>query len=208
MTDKSDEKRWVRQLVRLETLMDVVYALTIWRLFQLLPRPMPMEDETRSVWELFSDDPRSVLMVAIGMVIVIIYWMQNNLLFGHLERTDSKHTALSILQIFCLLLFLYAIRLGTNYEAATDLRVFESLTALLVGIPSYWAWRHAKYKGKLVSPSLSKKDADAISVRILAEPITAAITIPFAFFTPVLWEVAWFSYPLILRALRVKQDLL
>ncbi len=204
MTDQSDEKRWVRQMVRLETLMDVVYALVIWRLFQFLPRPM--EDETRTVWELFTDDPRPVLTVAIGMVIVIIYWMQNNLLFGHLERTDSKHTALSILQIFCLLLFLYAIYLGTNYEAAADLRVFESLTALLVGIPSYWAWRHAKYQGKLVSPSLPKKDADAISVRILGEPITAAITIPFAFFAPVLWEVAWFSYPLILRALRVKQD--
>jgi uncharacterized membrane protein len=186
--------------------MDVVYALTIWRLFLLLPRPR--ENETRSVWELFSDDPQSVLTVAIGVIIVIIYWMQNNLLFGHLERTDSKHTALSILQIFCLLLFLYSIQLGTNYEAATDLRVFESLTALLVGIPSYWAWRHAKYKGKLISPSLSKKDADAISVRILAEPITAAVTIPLAFFGPVLWEVAWFSYPLILRALRVKQDIL
>ncbi len=204
MTNKSDEKRWVRQMVRLETLMDVVYALVIWRLFQFLPRPM--EDETRTVWELFTDDPRPLLTVAIGMVIVIIYWMQNNLLFGHLERTDSKHTVFSILQIFCLLLFLYAIYLGTNYEAAADLRVFESLTALLVGIPSYWAWRHAKYQGKLVSPSLSKKDADAISVRILGEPITAAITIPFAFFAPVLWEVAWFSYPLILRALRVKQD--
>jgi uncharacterized membrane protein len=204
MDNKSDEKRWVRQLARLETLMDVVYALAIWRLFQFLPRPI--DNETRTVWEVFTDDPRLVLTVAIGIVIVIIYWMQNNLLFGHLERTDSRHTALSILQIFCLLLFLYAIGLGTNYEAAADLRVFESLTALLVGIPSYFAWRHAKYQGKLISPSLSKKDADAISVQILAEPITAAVTIPFAFFTPVLWEIAWFSYPLIVRALRVKQD--
>ncbi len=204
MDNKSDEKRWVRQLARLETLMDVVYALAIWRLFQFLPRPI--DNETRTVWEVFTDDPRLVLTVAIGIVIVIIYWMQNNLLFGHLQRTDSRHTALSILQIFCLLLFLYAIALGTNYEAAADLRVFESLTALLVGIPSYLAWRHAKYQGKLISPSLSKKDADAISVQILAEPITAAVTIPFAFFTPVLWEIAWLSYPLIVRALRVKQD--
>jgi len=203
MNNKSDEKRWVRQLARLETLMDVVYALVIWRLFQLIPRPV--ENETRSVWELFSDNPRPVLTVAIGIVIVIVYWLQSNLLFGHLERTDTRHTALSILQIFCLLFFLYAIALGTTYEAATDLRVFESLTALLVGVPSYFAWRHAKYKGGLVSPSLSKKEADAISVRILAEPITAAVTIPFALFAPVLWEIAWFSFPLVERLLRLKQ---
>ena len=204
MNDQSNERPGARQLVRLETLIDVVYGVAILRLFMFLPRPM--DEETRSVWEMFMDDPRPVVTVIIGLAIVIIYWMQNNLLFRHLERTDTRHTALSILQIFCLLLFLYAIRLGTNYEAATDLRVFESLTALLVGVPSYFAWRHAKYKGRLVSPSLSKKEADAISVRILAEPITAAVTIPFALFAPVLWEIAWFSFPLVERLLRLKQD--
>ncbi len=204
MNDQSNERPGARQLVRLETLIDVVYAVAIWRLFMFLPRPM--DEETRSVWEMFTDDPRPVVTVIIGLAIVIIYWVQNNLLFRHLERTDTLHTALSILQIFCLLLFLYAIRLGSNYEAATDLRVFESLTALLVGVPSYFAWRHAKYQGKLVSPSLSKKEADAISVRILAEPITAAVTIPFALFAPVLWEIAWFSFPLVERLLRLKQD--
>lgn len=206
MKDQSNERRWTRQLVRLGNLMDVVYALAIWRLFQFLPRPM--EDETRSVWEVFTDDPRPVLTVIIGMIIVVIYWMQNNKLFGHLERTDTRHTALSILQIFCLLLFLYAIYLGTNYQAATDLRVFESMTALLVGVPSYLAWRHAKFRGKLISPSLSKEDADTISVQILAEPITAALTLPFAFFTPVLWEIAWFSFPFVQRVLRRKVDIL
>jgi uncharacterized membrane protein len=204
MNDQSNERPGARQLTRLETLIDVVYAVAIWRLFMFLPRPM--NEETRSVWEMFMDDPRPVVTVIIGLAIVIIYWMQNNLLFRHLERTDTRHTVLSILQIFCLLLFLYAIRLGSNYEAATDLRVFESLTALLVGVPSYFAWRHAKYKGRLVSPSLSKKEADAISVRILAEPITAAVTIPFALFAPVLWEIAWFSFPLVERLLRLKQD--
>jgi len=204
MKDQPNEKRWTRQLARLETLMDIVYALAIWQLFQLLPRPT--EDETRSVWEVFTDDPRAVLTVIIGMIIIVIYWMQNNKLFGHLERTDTRHTALSILQIFCLLLFLYAIYLGTNYTASTDLRVFESITALLVGVPSYLAWRHAKFEGKLISPSLSRKDADAISIQILAEPITAALTLPFAFFTPVLWEITWFSFPLVQRVLRDKAD--
>jgi uncharacterized membrane protein len=203
-SDAPAEKRWVRQLARLETLMDVVYGLIIWRLFQLLPRPM--EDETRSVLQLFSEDPRDALTVVIGIIIVIVYWMQSNLLFGHLERTDARHTALSIVQIFCLLLFLYSIVLGTKYEAASDLRLFESVTALLVGVPSYLAWRHAKREAKLVSPSLSRDDADAMSVQILAEPITAALTIPFAIFTPLLWEVAWFSYPLVSRVLRKRQD--
>lgn len=203
MNADADKKLGARQLKRLATLIDVVYAVAIWRLFTFLPRPAP--DETRSVWELFMADPRPVLTVAIGLAIVIIYWIQNNRLFGHLDRTDTRHTVLSILQIFCLLLFMYAIKLGVDFDSNTDLRVFESLTALLVGVPSYFAWRHAKHKGKLISPELSKQDADAISVQILAEPITAALTLPFAFFAPAMWEITWFAFPLVERLLRPKQ---
>lgn len=194
--------RYARQLRRLETLIDVVYALVLWRLFTLFPHPV--EDETRSVWEVLTGEPRAVLLVVIGLVIVIIYWGQHNLLFGHLERTDSRHTAIAIVQIFCLLLFLYAIRVGVEYEPQADTRLFESITAMLVGVPAYLGWRHAKRAG-LISPNVSKEEADDISIAILAEPITAAITIPFAIFTPLLWEAAWFAYPLVSRVLRKRK---
>jgi len=205
MAKRFEDKLGKRQLTRLSNLMDVVYALAIWRLFMFLPRPQ--EDETRTVWQVFSEDPQSILTVVIGMVIVIIYWLQNNQLFAHLARTDTRHTVLSILQIFCLLIFLYAIGLGTRYDPATDLRVLESLTALLVGVPSYFAWRHAKFEGRLLASSVSKQQADDISVRILAEPITAALTLPFVAL-PWLWEMAWLSFPLVQRLLRRKAEVL
>lgn len=203
MVDAEPNVRYARQLRRLETLIDVVYALVIWRLFTLFPHPE--ENETRSVWDVLSGDPRAVLLVIIGIVIVIIYWGQNNQLFGNLERTDMRHTAIAIVQIFCLLLFLYAIRIGVEYEPQADTRLFESITAMLVGVPAYLGWRHAKRAG-LISPKVSKEEADDISVGILAEPITAAITIPFAIFTPLLWEAAWFAYPLVQRILNRRKE--
>jgi len=203
MNDARANARFKNQLRRLETLMDVVYALVIWRLFSLFPHPE--ENESRSVWEVLTGDPRAVLLVVIGIVIVIIYWGQNNELLGNLERTDTRHTAISIVQIFCLLLFLYAIRVGVEYEPQADTRLFESVTAMLVGVPAYLGWRHAKRAG-LVSPELSSEEADEISVSILAEPISAAITIPFAIFTPLLWEAAWFSYPVVARILGRRKE--
>ena len=204
MSDSYINLRWATQLKRLETLVDVVYGLVIWRLFQLFPHPEG--DNPGSVWEVLSSDPKGTLTIVIGIVIVIIYWGQNNLLFGYLERTDTKHTAYAIVQLFCLLLFLYAISVGTRYEPAADLRLLESCTALLVGVPAYLGWRHAKRTAGLVSPKLSADEADAISIRILAEPITAATTIPFAIFTPLLWEAAWFSYPVIAPILTRRKD--
>ena len=203
MSDTRTSDRFLTQLRRLETLMDVVYALVIWKLFTLFPHPG--DEEYRSVWEVLTSNPQAVLLVVIGIVIVIIYWEQNNKLFGNLERTDTKHTAIAIVQIFCLLLFLYAIRIGTEYEPHADTRLFESITAMLVGVPAYLGWRHAKRAG-LISPEVSKEQADDISVTILAEPITAAITIPFAIFTPLLWEAAWFSYPLVSKLLSRRKE--
>lgn len=204
MSDSHINIRYATQLKRLGTLMDVVFGLVIWRLFLLFPHPEG--GNPGSVWDVFSSDPKAVLTVVIGIVIVIIYWGQNNLLFGYLERTDGKHTAYAIVQLFCLLMFLYAIKVGTQYESAADTRVLESVTAMLVGVPAYLGWRHAKRTANLVSPQLSRDDADAISVRILAEPITAAITIPFAIFTPLLWEAAWFAYPLVARVLGRRKE--
>jgi uncharacterized membrane protein len=204
MADQEASIRYARQLRRLETLMDVVFALVIWRLFQLIPRPA--DDDTRSVWEVLSSEPSAALTIVIGVAIVIIYWNQNNLLFGYLERTDGRHTTLAIIQLFCLLLFLYAIAIGTNFEAGTDTRLFESVTALMVGVPAYFGWRHAKRDRRLISPELSDEEADEISVQILTEPITAAITIPFAIFTPLLWEASWFSYPIVSRLLEKRKE--
>jgi uncharacterized membrane protein len=181
-----------------------VFGLVIWRLFLLIPRPEGADPG--SVLDVITSDPRAIVGVVIGTVVVIVYWTQNNMLFGHLERTDGRHTALSIIQLFCLLVFLYAVGIGVQYESEADTRIFESVTAMLVGVPAYLGWRHAKRKGKLISPHLSKDDADAISVGILAEPITAAVTIPFAIFTPILWEASWFTYPLIARLLKARTE--
>lgn len=190
-----------RQLRRLETLMDVIYGITIWRLFVLLPKPEGNNLEIGSLIELFTDNTRMIVAVVIGIIIVIIYWLQNNMLFRHLDRTDNVHTAISILQIFSLLLLLYAIRIGNQFPGEPGARILESITAALVGVTSFLAWRRA-VKKNLVNKDLSDNDAHSLSVRILAEPGTAVVTIPFAFFTPVLWELAWFVYPVIKNRLQ------
>lgn len=190
-----------RQIRRLETLIDVVYAITIWRLFMLLPRP---EDNLGwgSVAQLLSDNGMRLTVVLVGIIVVIVYWKQSNMLFKHLERTDNTHITYSILQIFALLLFLYAMRLGTGFEGDAGARLMESIMASLLGGFSLLAWRHAINKGKLVSDDLPDKEKQVITSRILAEPITAAITIPFALLYPGLWEVSWLFYPVLVFLLR------
>jgi len=191
--------RQKRQLKRLEVVIDVVYAVVIWRVFMLLPRPAEEDMVWRSLDNYLLANAGMLVLVILAIVIVIIYWIQNNALFGNLERTDTIHTSISILQIFFLLMFLFAIRLGVTYEGTVIAKVFESSTAAIVGLASWMGWRYAIKDRRLLIPELSTEEAEALAERIKAEPATAMITIPCAFIGPIAWELAWFSYPLFVK---------
>lgn len=190
-------KRSVLQLSRLERMMDVVFALVIWRLFTFLPTQQVDENKWASVSEMLQAEWKIFVFVLLAVVIVIIYWLQNNSLLGNLKKTDGIHTAISIFQLFFVLLFIYSIGAGVRIGSGTDSSVFESVMAMMVGLMSLLAWHYAMHKGNLLDPELSAEDAAHIRQKNMAEPITAAITIPFAFVGPLAWELSWFLYPFI-----------
>lgn len=188
-----------RQLRRLEVVMDVVFAIMIWRAFQLLPRPTKADWSIEGMKAFLSAQGLGYILVIVFILIIIIYWIQNNVLFDNLERTDGKHTALSIAQLFSLLLFLYAIKLGMDVGAGAATRIIESLTAFLVGFMSFAAWGYAIKDRRLLAPEVTREHAHKLRKRYLAEPVTAALTIPFAFVGPGAWELSWFLYPLLVK---------
>jgi uncharacterized membrane protein len=206
MKDKVEDKtKFARdslQLRRLSRMVDVVYAIIIWRAFMLLPRPTAEQFSLEHVGTFLNDEIGAFVLVFIGIVVTIIYWIQNNVLLGNLQTTDSRHTILSILQLFFLLVFLVSLRLSIELGASPGTRVLESITAALVGIAGGWAWSYAVKNHRLLLPEVTEQYARSLRDRILAEPITAIITIPFAFLGPILWEISWLSYPIIVWLLK------
>jgi uncharacterized membrane protein len=186
-----------RQLKRLQILIDVVYAVVIWRFFTLLPKPEEFTESLSTVGRFIANHADRFVIVLLGIVIVIVYWVQNNQLFGNLQRTDNKHTSLSILQLFFLLLFLYAIRIGLSFEGTAGAKLFESVAAALMGFTSVAAWAYATKDRRLLGKEMTNSEAAAFRSRIMTEPVTAVVTIPCAFIGPLVWELSWFVYPLV-----------
>ena len=185
------------KLARLERVMDVVYALVIWRLFMILPRPEEGENGVTTVLELVSNDWDTFVLVLLALVIVIVFWLQNNSLFACLKATDRIHTAIAIFQLFFLLFFLYSIGTGIRLGAGADSRLLESFAALLLAISAYLGWYYAYRKGDLVADDVPVNQSEEILKKNLAEPFTALLTIPFAFVGPIAWELSWFLYPFV-----------
>lgn len=196
---RTAESQGERQLRRLSRLADVVFALVIWRIFTILPRPDPTNPQWDTILEMFTDQWPRFVVPLLAIVIVVIYWLQNNAMIGRLRATDAVHSGIAIFQLFLLLFFLYTIGVGLGVEAAADSRVFESLGAALVGMAAYLGWWYAWRRGRLLAADVSPGEAQAVATRSLAEPLTAMLTIPFAFIGPLAWELSWFLYPLVRR---------
>jgi hypothetical protein len=190
------------QLRRLGTLTDVVYGITLWRIFMLIPRPGVRQDSWSSLGEYFQEEWLALLIILVGVIFTIVYWLQNNTLSSRLARTDGKHTTLSIIKIFSVLLFLYAIRMGIEVEDSLGARAFESIAAANVGLWGALAWRYAIKNRRLLREDVTDLEAKRLAMTITGEPLTAAITIPFAYVGPIFWELSWFIYPLIVKIVK------
>jgi uncharacterized membrane protein len=144
----------------------------------------------------------SLIVAMLGIIVVLVYWFQSNLLLGNLKRTDGKHAALSLLQVFLVLAYLLAVSLGIDVGTEPLVLAAQSITAALVGFAAAAAWWYASYNRRLLTPEIDHDEVAALQLRVLAEPLTAVLTLALAFVSATAWEIGWLAYPFIAALLR------
>jgi hypothetical protein len=181
------------QLERLAVLTDVVYGVALVLIISWLP--LPEESHAAgAVWifDLWAENSQNIIAVVIGLAFSIMYWIRSNTLMTALDRTDGVHTGLSIASVFFLLVLLYVVRVSAEV-AAPSRRAGESIAVVLIGIAAGAAWWWARRKG-LVREGVSKEEMLNVQLEAFAEPLTALVTLPFAYVGELAWNLAWFAY--------------
>jgi len=89
--------------------------------------------------------------------------------------------------------------------AAPSRRAGESVAVALIGIAAGAAWWWARRKG-LVREGISKDEMLSIQIEAFAEPLTALVTLPFAYVGELAWNLAWFAYIPIAAFLRKRGE--
>ncbi len=190
---QAQKERDERQLRRLHTLMDVVFGVLLIRIFTLLPHPTKPETGSFDPLVIFTEGGENFIMFIIGFILITIYWIQSNKTSGNLVATDGKHTVLSILQLLFLLLYLYSVRLDMETQSDVLALFMQSVSLALAGFAGVAAWVYASKRADLVSEAVSLEEANELKISILAEPLAALVTIPFAFIGPGIWNLSWLS---------------
>jgi uncharacterized membrane protein len=183
-------ERDTRQLGRLNTLMDVIYALLVWAAIRALPKPTPEEwGSGLQLLEVLKNHAANYQITLVSIMIVLTYWIQSNALLGNLIRTDKKHAVISILQIFFLLIYTYFSILGVVFDDTASL-VLQSAFLTLAGLAAIYAWSYAMKGRRLLSEALSDEEARDLRIENLAEPLAALCTIPFAWVSTTAWSLS------------------
>ena len=183
-------ERGEKQLLRLGVIIDVLYALMIYKLFTLMPNPEIDGFGRDELYKVLTESYLNYTVIFIGLVLVILYWGMSNLQFGNLKRTDSTHSALSILQIFSLMLYIYFVRLDAEFGGEVLLMQMRSSLLAIAGFLSLGSWHYA-LKHNLVSDAPTKVEKDTMYIKFLPEPIVSVLTFPLAWFGPGIWTLGW-----------------
>jgi len=183
-------ERGEKQLTRLGVIMDVLFALMIYKLFTFMPNPEIDGFRREELYKVLSESYLNYTVILIGLVLVILYWGLNNAQFGNLERTDGKHATLSILQVFSLMLYIYFVKLDAQFEGEVLLMQLQSVFLAIAGFLSVWTWHYA-IKNDLVSNAPTKLEKDNMYIKLLPEPTVSLLTFPLAYFGPLVWTLGW-----------------
>ena len=73
----------------------------------------------------------------------------------------------------------------------------QSVTFAIVGFLALWGWSYATKNRLLIGEDLDDEQIGVIRSKTLPEPITALITLPFAFVGTVAWNLSWLLAPLV-----------
>ena len=187
-----------RQLRRLETFLDVAYAVLFVDFIMFLPHTedMAWTDLPYGLLSLLIDNSLDLLRLIIAVGLTLISWNLTHKLLGPLERTNPKHTLLALLQLIFVCLFLF-FAIADPELASLSSPVGQCLSLALSGFIGIAGWSYARKNG-LTRADLSETDKDEVLRSAIIEPMTALLNTVFAFVGPGAWTAGWFVIPIVL----------
>lgn len=183
-------ERGERQLFRLSVIIDVLYALMIYKLFTLMPNPQVDGFGRDDLYKVLTESVLNYTVIFIGLALVIIYWGLSNVQFGNLKRTNPMHSTISIMQVFALMLYIYFVRLDAEFGGEVLLMQLQSLFLAFAGFLSVGSW-HYSVKNDLVSDAPSAIEKETLYIKLIPEPVVSLLTFPLAWFGPLVWTLGW-----------------
>lgn len=190
-----NEASFQRDTMLLKSLIivvNVLYALMIFQVFLILPRPDDPELQYISLDQIYSENLSVLMVIVVGLIMILIYWIQFHKLTGNLVRSSPVHASLSLFQMIFLMIYLYFVRFDMEYDGLTLALQMESVFLALAGFAGAISWVYARMNN-LTSDQIDEQEEVSVLYSILPEPMAALFSLPFAVYGPGIWTLSFLS---------------
>ena len=187
---EAQNERGIGILESLKVIINVLYGLMIFQAFLILPRPDDPELEYHTLAQIFSENIMQIVVILIGLFMLITYWIQFNRQLGNLVRSSPTHAVLAIVQMICLMVYLYFVRFDMEFDGMTLALQMESVFLALAGFIGVYNWMYAR-RNNLTSNQINDKEERTILIQLLPEPIASLFSLPFAIISPAAWTISF-----------------
>ena len=200
--EAADSHTGRKQLRRLETFLDVAYAVLTVEFIMYLPQTedMAWTDLQFGLLSLLRDNSLDLTRLFIAVGLTLISWNLTHKLLGPLDRTNGLHTFLGLLQLIFVCLFLF-FAIADPTLVSTSSPVGQSVCLAISGFIGIAGWRYARKRG-LVTAELTEAQKDEVGRSVVIEPVTALLNTGLGFVGPGIWTLGWFVIPLVLVGAR------
>lgn len=193
----ADEARQIEanELLALERILffsDAVMAIAITLLAIDLRLPDVAGADDQAFWRLLGDLLPRYFSFAISFAVIAVYWSAHHRIFRFIVRWNAGLLAVNMLFLFFVVqLPLLNSILGSygNLSAATAVYAFG---LSLLGFTSAGLWIYA-VRQHLVRDDLTPQFTRFVSLRAVVIPIIFLVSVPLAFISPLLAELAWLA---------------
>ena len=202
-------ERGIGLLKSIRIVINVLYALLIFQVFLILPRPGDPELEYHTLSQIYSENVMQILVIVVGFILIVLYWIQFNRQLGNLVRSSPLHATLSVVQMISLMLYLYFVRFDMEYDGMKLALQMESIFLAITGFIGAFNWQYARYHN-LTSDQINDDEEKSLFYSLLPEPLASLFTLPFASFGPMIWTISFLSIiPIgyILKIVRKKYEI-
>lgn len=187
---KAEIERGVGILSSLKIVVNVLYALLLFEIFMILPRPDDPELNYLSLVEIYNEHSIKLVVIIVGLILILTYWIQTNRQLGNLVRSSPIHASLAIIQMVCLMLYLYFVRFDMEFDGMTFALQMESVFLALAGFIGVYNWMYVR-KNDLTSDQIDQHEKRAMLFQFLPEPLASLFSLPFATFGPGVWTLSF-----------------
>jgi len=200
--DAADGATGRRRLRRLETFLDVAYAVLFVNFIMYLPETedMAWRELPFGLLSLLLDNSLDLLRLFVAVGLTLISWNLTHKLLGPLERSDARHSLLALLQFLFVCFFLFFAVSDPALESVAS-PVGQSVCLAISGFIGIAGWSYARRKD-FANGELTEAQKDDVGRSVVIEPITASLTTGLGFVGPGVWTLGWLVIPLLLVAAR------